>query len=40
VDVTDLPYAGMVDGMVSTHKRLLEIHRGNTPPTERKAEVQ
>jgi hypothetical protein len=40
VDITDLPYAGMVEGMVATHKRLFEIHSGKTPPTDRKAEVQ
>jgi len=40
VDITDVPYAGMVDGMVATHKRVFDIHTGKTRPTDRKALVQ
>ena len=40
VDVTDLPYDGMVQGMVAAHKRLFDVHTGKEQPVTRKAEVQ
>ncbi|MDE3164164.1 MAG: hypothetical protein KGN36_00005 [Acidobacteriota bacterium] len=40
VDVTDLPYEGMVSGMVETHRRLLDVHSGKEPATERRPRVQ
>ncbi len=40
VDVTDQPYAELVAGAKLTHDRLLEIHRGVTPPFDRKAKAQ
>jgi hypothetical protein len=36
IDVTDQPYAEMAAAAKLTHNRLLEIHRGNTAPTDRK----
>lgn len=35
IDVTDQPYAEMVAAAKLTHDRLLEIHRGKTPPVDR-----
>ena len=35
IDVTDRPYAKMVAAAKLTHGRLLEIHRGSTPPLDR-----
>jgi hypothetical protein len=35
VDVTDQPYAEMIAAAKLTHDRLLEIHRGRTPPADR-----
>jgi len=40
VDVTDQPYAEMVAGAKLTHERLLQIHRGEIPPVERRAKAQ
>ncbi|MBS1857817.1 MAG: hypothetical protein JST11_20775 [Acidobacteria bacterium] len=40
VDVTDLPYEGMVRGMVETHRRLFDVHSGKDAPAERRARVQ
>ena len=40
VDVTDQPYAELVAAAKLTHDRLLDIHRGNTPPVDRKAKAQ
>jgi hypothetical protein len=40
VDVTDRPYAELVAAAKLTHDRLLGIHRGQTPPVERKARAQ
>ena len=40
VDVTDQPYAEMVAGAKLTHARLLQIHRGEIPPVERRAKAQ
>jgi hypothetical protein len=37
VDVTDQPYAEMVDAAKLTHGRLYEVHSGSTPPVTRKA---
>lgn len=36
VDVTDLPYAELVEAAQATHKRLFKIHAGTQPPTDRK----
>lgn len=35
IDVTDQPYAEMVAAAKLTHSRLLDIHRGKTPPVNR-----
>lgn len=40
VDVTDRPYAELVDAMLATHQRLLHVHAGKEPPVDRKALVQ
>ena len=32
VDVTDRPYPELVDAAKATHKRLLDVHSGKTPP--------
>ena len=40
VDVTDQPYAELVAAAKLTHDRLLEIHRGNLRPVDRKAKAQ
>jgi len=40
VDVTDQPYEELVAAAKITHDRLLEVHRGNTPPVNRKARAQ
>jgi hypothetical protein len=37
VDVTDRPYAELVEAAKLTHARLLEIHAGKIPPTDRRA---
>ncbi len=34
IDVTDQPYAELVDAMAQTHKRLFEVHSGKIPPTD------
>jgi hypothetical protein len=39
IDVTDQPYAEMVEAAKQTHDRLLDIHRGKTPPVERRAKA-
>jgi hypothetical protein len=36
IDVTDQPYAEMVEAAKLTHERVLDIHRGKTPPVDRK----
>jgi hypothetical protein len=36
VDVTDQPYVEMITAAKLTHDRLLEIHRGTIPPTDRR----
>ncbi|MGD0650071.1 MAG: hypothetical protein ABSA97_02850 [Verrucomicrobiia bacterium] len=38
VDVTDRPYAEMVEAMQETHKRLLAVHSGTEPPVSRMPE--
>ena len=40
VNVTDRPYREMVEAMQTTHKRLLAVHSGKTPPVDRRAEVR
>jgi len=39
IDVTDQPYAEMVEAAKLTHERVLDIHRGKTPPVDRKAKA-
>jgi hypothetical protein len=36
VDVTDQPYQDLVNAAMKTHARLLDIHMGKIPPTDRK----
>jgi hypothetical protein len=36
IDVTDRPYAEMVAAAKLTHARLLDVHRGKTPPVDRR----
>ena len=40
VDVTDRPYRELLDAAQSTHKRLMGVHAGSTPPVARQAKVQ
>jgi len=40
VDVTDRPYTELVEAAKETHRRLLDVHSGKTPPVERKAKIQ
>lgn len=40
LDVTDRPYDELVNAAKLTHNRLLEVHRGQTPPVDRKAKAQ
>ena len=40
IDVTDRPYAEMVDAMKATHRRLFAVHAGKMPPSDRKARPQ
>ena len=40
VDVTDRPYAGMIEALRRTHKRLRSIHAGQEKPTERQPIIQ
>jgi len=40
VDVTDRPYAELVEAMKATHQRLLAVHSGKEPPVTRKALVK
>ena len=40
IDVTDRPYAEMVDAMKATHRRLFAVHAGKMPPYNRKARPQ
>ena len=37
IDVTDQPYAELVGAAKTTHARLLDIHSGKLPPTDRRA---
>jgi len=39
IDVTDQPYAEMVAAAKLTHERVLEVHRGTTPPVDRRAKA-
>ena len=39
IDVTDRPYPELVDAAKLTHARLLDIHSGRIPPTERRAQA-
>jgi hypothetical protein len=39
VDVTDQPYPEMVAAAKLTNERLLDVHSGKIPPTERKPRV-
>jgi len=40
LDVTDRPYRELVEASKTTHRQLLEIHAGKTPPVTRQAKVQ
>jgi hypothetical protein len=40
VDVTDRPYADLVEAMRTTHRRLQAVHAGTTPPFDTKAQAQ
>jgi len=40
VDVTDRPYAELVEAMKTTHQRLLAVHSGKEPPVTRRALVK
>jgi hypothetical protein len=40
VDVTDRPYAELVEAMKATHQRLLAVHSGKEPPVTRRALVK
>ena len=40
IDVTDQPYAELVEAVKATHQRLLAVHSGKEPPVSRKAQVQ
>ena len=40
IDVTDRPYEELVAAAKLTHSRLLGVHRGKTPPVDRKAKAQ
>jgi hypothetical protein len=40
VDVTDRPYAELVEAMRTTHRRLQAVHAGTTPPFDTKAQAQ
>jgi hypothetical protein len=37
VDVTDRPYAELVEDLKTTHKRLHDVHAGKTPPFSTRA---
>jgi hypothetical protein len=39
IDVTDQPYADLVNAAEITHARLLDIHSGKIPPTDRMAKT-
>ena len=39
VDVTDQPYAELLTAAKGTHARLLDVHRGTTPPVDRRAKA-
>jgi hypothetical protein len=36
VDVTDRPYAELIEAMKTTHRRLYEVHAGKTTPYDAK----
>jgi hypothetical protein len=38
--VTDQPYTELIDAARETHKRILDIHSGKTPPVSRQAITQ
>jgi hypothetical protein len=40
VDVTDRPYAELVEAAKATHARLLDVHSGKEPPVSRRAKTQ
>jgi len=40
VDVADRPYNELVAAAQATHRRLLEVHSGQTPPVARQAKTQ
>jgi hypothetical protein len=40
VDVADRPYTELVAAAQATHRRLLAVHSGKTPPVTREARTQ
>jgi hypothetical protein len=40
VDVTDRPYAALVEAMRTTHRRLFAVHAGTTPPFDTKPQAR
>lgn len=40
VDITDRPYAELVEAMRATHRRLQAVHAGSTPPFDQKPRAQ
>jgi hypothetical protein len=40
IDVADRPYAELVAAAQATHRRLLDVHSGKTPPVTRQAKTQ
>jgi hypothetical protein len=40
IDVTDRPYAELVEAMKITHRRLHDVHAGRVPPVDREAAVK
>ena len=40
VDVTDVPYRGLLEGLIQTHKVLYAVHSGKREPATRKAAVE
>jgi len=40
LDVTDRPYGELIDAAKATHRQLMDVHAGKTPPSARQAKVQ
>ena len=39
-NVTDRPYRELVEAAKATHRRVMEVHAGKTPPVARQAKMQ